>query len=306
MLQGQQTLINNSMKMEKEIASLKEDNKKLQSFIHEEILSGLNQLTKIVINKNTSINQSITSLSNTYMKEFKLAHKNNIVLNDNIKTIIEGNQTIEKEIVSIKEKLSSTLVEQKLDNLEKTVENLQLLQSDSPMDMTPTPQPHIPLPSMPQPPIITQAKQSTRPTYTSITGSKIRYQPTAWQDTPGVNNIGPNTAPFPKSAWTIHFPHKFGPKERPATEVPIIFKFPPHRIVMKLNQKLFNKPIEVILAKRTLRNNITLTFSQELKEKDIMDASTTIIESLGLQDKQAIFSRAVNGPRLYSRTHRAH
>ena len=155
------------------------------------------------------------------------------------------------------------------------------------------------------PPSFLHFGQSIQPSYANITGSRVQYQQTTWLDNPS-NKLTATPAPFPKNTCTIRFPHTFGPKERPATEVPIIFKFPPHRIVMKLNQKLFNKPIEVILAKRTLRNNITLTFSQELKEKDIMDASTTIIESLGLQDKQAIFSRAVNGPRLYSRTHRAH
>ena len=106
-------------------------------------------------------------------------------------------------------------------------------------------------------------------------------------------------APFPKNTWTIRFPHKFGPKERlEMVPKPVLFKVPPHRIVVKLNQKLIDRPIEVILAKRTLRNNLALTFSQESKEKDIGDASTLIIESLGLQDEQAIFSRAVNWSKI--------
>ena len=50
------------MKMETEIASLKEDNKKLQSFIHKEILSGLNQLAKIVTDKNQVTDQTIKSI----------------------------------------------------------------------------------------------------------------------------------------------------------------------------------------------------------------------------------------------------
>ena len=80
--------------------------------------------------------------------------------------------------------------------------------------------------------------------------------------------------------------------------MPILFKMPPHRMVAKLNQQLIDRPIEVILAKRTLRNNLTLTFSQESKEKDIIDASTTIINCLGLQDQRAIFSRAVNWSKI--------
>ena len=72
-------------------------------------------------------------------------------------------------------------------------------------------------------------------------------------------------------------------------------------MVTKLNQKLINKPIEVILAKRTLKNNLTLTFSQESEEKDIRDTSTLIIESLDLQDSQATFSRAVNWSKIVFR-----
>ena len=148
-LQGQQALIQTTTKMETEIASLKEDNKKLWSFIHEEILSGLNQLTKIMIDKNKSINQSITSISNTHTKDFETSHKHNTVINNNIKNIIMGNQAIESKIVSIEEKLPSTTVEQKLNNLEKTIENLQPLKSDTPMDMTPMPQSTMPLPPSP-------------------------------------------------------------------------------------------------------------------------------------------------------------
>ena len=80
--------------------------------------------------------------------------------------------------------------------------------------------------------------------------------------------------------------------------MPPLFKFPPYRIVAILNQKLVDRPIEVILAKRTLRSNLALTFSQESEEKDIRDASTLIIESLGLRDSQAIFSRAVNWSKI--------
>ena len=80
--------------------------------------------------------------------------------------------------------------------------------------------------------------------------------------------------------------------------MPPLFKFPPHRIVVKLNQQLIDRPIKLILAKRTLKSNLALTFSQESEEKDIRDASTTIINCLGLQDKQAIFSRAVNWSKI--------
>ena len=202
---------------------------------------------------------------------------------------------------TIKEKLNSTTVEQKLDNLEKNIENLQSLKSDTPMDTTPMPHPSMPLPPItfnPRPSPFSHTGQSMKPSYASIAGSKIQYQSTTWQNTP-VNNLVATPTPFPKNTWTIRFPHKFGPKERlEMVPKPVLFKMAPHRMVTKLNQKLIDRPIEVILAKRTLRNNLALTFSQESEEKDIRDASTIIIESLGLQDSQAIFSRAVNWSKI--------
>ena len=119
-LQGQQALLSNSMKMEQEIVSLKEDNKELRS----QLYSGLNQLTKIVTEKNTITNQSIATISNTHSMDFEIVQKNSLIINDNIKAAKEGIQIIEKEIGSLKEKLSSSAVEQKIDNLEKTIENL--------------------------------------------------------------------------------------------------------------------------------------------------------------------------------------
>ena len=79
------------------------------------------------------------------MKEFDTIHKNIIVTNDNIKNIGLENKAIEEKVVSIEKKLSSTIVEQKLDNLEKSIENLQLLKSATPMDITPTPHTNMPL-----------------------------------------------------------------------------------------------------------------------------------------------------------------
>ena len=295
-LQGQQALLSNSMRMEQEITSLKEDNKELRS----QLYSGLNQLAKIVTEKNTITNQSIAAISNTHSMDFEIVQKNSLIINNNIKSAQEGIQHIEKEIDSLKEKLSSSTVEQKLDNLEKIIENLLPLKADTPMDMTPMPQSTMPLPPVnfnPRPSPFSHSGQSTKPSYASIAGSKIQYQSTTWQNTP-INKPADTPAPFPKNTWTIRFPHKFGPKERPAMVMPPLFKMVPHRMVTKLNQKLINRPIEVILAKRTLKNNLALTFSQESEEKDIRDASTLIIESLGLQDSQAIFSRSVNWSKI--------
>ena len=134
------------------------------------------------------------------------------------------------------------------------------------------------------PPSFLHFGQSIQPSYANITGSRVQYQQTTWLDNPS-NKLTATPAPFPKNTCTIRFPHTFGPKERLAMAMPILFKMPPHGMVAKLNQQLIDRPIKVILAKRTLRNNLALTFSQESKEKDIIDASTTIINCLGLQDQ---------------------
>ena len=165
------------------------------------------------------------------------------------------------------------------------------------MHVATTPMPLPPVTFNPSPSPLSHSGRSTRPSYANIAGSKIQYQSTTWQNTPIIEPMA-TPAPFPKNTWTIRFPHKFGPKERPEFVMPPLFKMVPHKMVTKLNQKLSNRPIKVILAKRTLRSNLALTFSQESKEKDIRDASTTIIKSLGLQDSQAIFSRAVNWSKI--------
>ena len=135
----------NTTRMETEMVSLKEDNKYLRKFIHDQLNTSLNQLANILIKK---IDQSSTQISNNQTKEFERIHQTNTVTNDSIRNILSRNQVIEEKLVSIEEKLISTTVEQKLDNLEKTVNNLQLLNSDTPMDTTPTPHSNMPLPSV--------------------------------------------------------------------------------------------------------------------------------------------------------------
>ena len=126
-LQSITALKHNTTKMETEIVSLRKDNASLRLYINDQLNSGLNKLANVLINK---IDQSATRISNTQEKEFETAHKNNLVINDNIKNIVKGNQSITNDIDSLKEKLSSTLfstsIENKLDNLEKTIEKLQL------------------------------------------------------------------------------------------------------------------------------------------------------------------------------------
>ena len=94
----------------------------------------INHFYQDISDNQESMSQSITSISNTHSKDFEMVQKNFLVINDNIKNIGSGNQVIEDKVVSIEEKLASTTVEQKLDQLEKTIKNLQLLKSDTPMD----------------------------------------------------------------------------------------------------------------------------------------------------------------------------
>ena len=292
LLQGQQTLIQTIMKMETEIASLKEDNKNLQHFIQREILSGLNQLAKIVTDKNQVTDQAIKNISNTNSKEFELIHKNNLVINDNIKNITKGNQSITNDIDSLKEKLSSTTVEQKLDKLEKTIEDLQLLKSDTPMDITPTPHPNIPLPpstSSPKPSPSSHHRQSTRPSYASITGSKIQYQSTTWHDTPAKPNQAAPALLQNRNTRVIRFPQGN--------------RFSGHRltlqqVVLRVNQVHTHLPFKAILAKWTLKHNLTITFSKDSLDKDIDDATQSIKQCLFPDNNHAIFGKAVNWSKI--------
>ena len=292
LLQGQQTLIRTITKMETEIASLKEDNKNLQHFIHKELLSGLNQLAKIVTDKNQVTDQAIKNISNTNSKEFELMHKNNLVINDNIKNIVKGNQSITNDIDSLKEKLSSTTVEQKLDKLEKTIEDLQLLKSDTPMDITPTPHPNIPLPpstSSPKPSPSSHHRQSTRLSYASITRSKIQYQSTTWQDTPVKPTQAAPALLQNRNTRDIRFPqgNRFNGH-----------RLTPQQVVLRVNQIHSHLPFKAILAKWTLKNNLTITFSKESLDKDIDDAAQSIKQCLFPDNIHAIFSNAVNWSKI--------
>ena len=285
-LQGQQALLSNSLRMEKEIASLREDNNNL----HTQLYSGLNQLAKIVTEKNTITNQSIATISNTHSTDFEIVQKNSFIINDNIKAAKEGIQIIEKEIDSLKEKLSSSTVEQKLDNLEKTIENLQPSKTDTPMDMTPKTQSSMPLPSTsptPQPP----HRQSIRQTYASITGQKLVHnQSTTWLgNTLPTSTPAPKRDTFSKNTWTIRFPGKTN-FERP--------ELAPQLITTRINRDVNHTNIKATLAKWTLKRNLSISFSPESKEKDIMDASTTILKCLNINQDHAIFAKSVNWSKI--------
>ena len=285
-LQGQQALLSNSLKMEQEIASLKEDNKELRS----QLYSGLNQLAKIVTEKNTITNQSIAKISNTHSMDFEIILKNSFIINDNIKAAKEGIQLIEKEIDSLKENLSSSTVEQKLDTLEKTIENLKPLKADTPMDTTPMPQPFMPLPSAsptPQP----SNRQSKRPTYASITGQNtVHDQSYTWLGKPlPTSTTTPKRDTFSKNTWTIRFPGKTN-FERP--------ELAPQLITTRINRDANHTNIKATLAKWTLKRNLSITFSPESKEKDIMDASNSILKCLNINQDHAIFAKSVNWSKI--------
>ena len=122
LLQGQQTLIRTITKMEAEISSLKEDNTKLQSFIHKEISKGINHLTLSMAEHRLAIELPIKTTSENLTQNFELIQRNTTAL--------------EEKVVSIEQKLASTAVEQKLDNLETTVKDLLFLKPDTLMDTT--------------------------------------------------------------------------------------------------------------------------------------------------------------------------
>ena len=183
-LQSITTLKHNTTKMETEIASLKEDNGKLRLFIHEHLNSSLNKLAKIMIDK---IDQASAHTLNNHTKEFETVHKNILVINDNIKNISLGNQVIEEKVVSLEEKLASTTVKQKLNKLENTIKNLQLLKSDTTMDTTPMPHSNMPLPpatSNPIPSPFSRPGQPTRQSAQHTQGLPVPTQPPTWPTWP--------------------------------------------------------------------------------------------------------------------------
>ena len=285
-LQGQQALLSNSMRMEQEIASLKEENKDLRS----QLYSGLNQLAKIVTEKNTITNQSIDYISKTQTAYFDNILVNFNAINRNIENTRKDIGKTREDLVSMKEKLDFSAVDQKLNNLEKIIKNLQPLKADSPMDTTPMSQPTMPLPSaspMPQPP----HRQSARPTYASITGQNIvQDQSYTWLGSalPTSTTI-PKRNSFSKNTWTIRFPGTTN-FERP--------ELAPHLIITRINRDANHTNIKVTLAKWTLKRNLSITFSPESKEKDIMDASISILKCLNINQNQAIFAKSVNWSKI--------
>ena len=265
LLQGQQTLINKITNMEIEISSLKEDNTKLQQFIYEEI---------------------------DYLSKTQTAYFDNIlvnfnVINRNIENVRKDNKGLKEDLVPIKEKLESTTVEQKLDNLEKTIENLQPLKPDTPMDETPTP-----LPSAtynPLPPSFPHPGQSTQPSYANIAGSRIQHQSTTWQGTP-VKPPQAASTPFQnRNTRVIRFPqgNRFTGH-----------RLTPQQVVLRVNQVHTHLPFKAILAKWTLKHNLTITFSKDSLDKDIDEAAPSIKQCLFPDNNHAIFGKAVNWSKI--------
>ena len=288
-LQSISTLKHNTTRMETELVSLKEDNKNLRTFIHEHLNTCLNQLANIMIRK---IDQSSTQTSNNYTKEFKHMQQTNTVNNDSIRNILTRNQVIEEKLVSIEEKLVSTTIEQKLDNLEKIVENLQFLKLDTPMDITPTPHSNMTLPpatSHPKPFPSSHPGQSTRPSYANIAGSRIQHQSATWQDTPVKLTQAAPALSQNRNTRVIRFPqgNRFTGH-----------RLTPQQVVLRVNQVHSQLPFKAILAKWTLKHNLTITFSKESLEKDIDEAAQSIKQCLFPDNNHAIFGKAVNWSKI--------
>ena len=290
-LQSITALKHNTARMETEIVSLKEDNRNLRQFIHERLNEQfntcLNQLANIVIQK---INQATNHISINHLKDFDKIHNDNSVINDSIKNISLRNQVIEEKLASIE--LVSATVERKFDNLEKIVENLQLLGSDTPMDTTPTPHSNLPLPSAtsnPRPPSFPHPGHPTRPSYANIAGSRIQHQSTTWQGTPVKQ---PQAAPTPfqnRNTRVIRFPqgNRFTGH-----------RLTPQQVVLRVNQIHEHLPFKAILAKWTLKHNLTITFSKDSLDRDIDEAAQSIKQCLFPDNNHAIFGKAVNWSKI--------
>ena len=155
------------------------------------------------------------------------------------------------------------------------------------MDTTPTPHSNMPLPSAtsnPRPPSFPYPGWSTRPSYANITGSKTQHQSTTWQNTP-VKPIQAIPAHFQnRNTRVIRFPqgNRFNGHQ-----------LTPQQVVLRVNQTHSHLPVKAILAKWTLKHNLTITFSKESLDKDIDEASQSIKQCLFPNNNHAIFSNKI-------------
>ena len=163
------------------------------------------------------------------------------------------------------------------------------------MDTTPTPLSSMPLPPVtfkPRPPLASHPGQSTRPSYANAVGSKIQYQSSTWQDTPK-NTPAAMPPLFPnRNTRVIRFPHGHRLTGHRLT---------PQQVVLRVNQIHNHLPFKAILAKWTLKHNLTITFSKESLDKDIDDAAQSIKQCLFPENNHAIFGRAVNWSKIVFR-----
>ena len=285
-LQSQQALLKNAAKMESDIVSLKEENNTLRLQLQASqtaIEAKLDQVAIHLTENNKHLLRAIIE-NKTTMSKSKEDIQEHVDFRHSEQFVINGKKFnhIEESITSVNGKLSS---------MEGTFEKLQTpAQTDSPMDTTPMPQPSMHLPSAsptPQPP----HRQSKQPTYASITGQNIAHDKSyTWLgSTLPTSSTVPKRDTFPKNTWTICFPGKTN-FERP--------ELAPQFITTRINRDANHTNIKATLAKWTLKRNLAITFSPESKEKDIMDASTSILKCLNINQDHAIFAKSVNWSKI--------
>ena len=128
-----------------------------------------------------------------------------------------------------------------------------------------------------------------RPSYANITGSKIQHQTSTWQNTPTNTNTATPPSFQNRNTRVIRFPqgHRFTGH-----------RLTPQQVVLRVNQTHQHLPFQAILAKWTLKHNLTITFSKESMDKDIDDAAQSIKQCLFPENNHAIFGKAVNWSKI--------
>ena len=72
----------------------------------------------------------------------------------------------------------------------------------------------------------------------------------------------------------------------------------PQQVVLRVNQIHNHLPFKAILAKWTLKHNLTITFSKDSLDKDIDEAAQSIKQCLFPDNNHAIFGNAVNWSKI--------
>ena len=240
LMKDQKTMVEHIRILERKIIHLSEENKSLHA--------NLNRLNATNNTWFQNLEQSISQLLETLTKNRKENQ-------DHLNEIADFITLRAKETSTLNQQLNGTLkdsiklVEEKIPSLETKIKSLVTSKShDIPIQTSPQQQLRLPS-SSPIPTPSPLPRQSSRPTYASITGKSIPYQSTTW-DPQGHLNRGQATRAtpsIPQNVWVIRFPknHQYSG-----------LRLTPRQITHCINNE--HSSIKAILAKWTVKNNLSV------------------------------------------------